>query len=339
MKRHFTALYALLLAIVPSACSMHGQSTTPSLPPYTQNIVQPFDTSGGISNMAVRVGDAAPAFFGNRLSGINLAFSEIDAVDSAGHNVVVGQYSTPLIVNLLKYQDGLGANVGQTQVSQKTYQQIRFVIDTSASSVLYTGGASAGLRFVRNNDHSSANAGGATSTTSLGHGRVAITVSQPFAIGSTASELVNVDFNLMESLTPPSIDTNRGQGNNLASDTHGGLALAVRPTLFVAANSNGGQITGTVVNSRGNGVSNAVVVAVDQNGQVGNTVATDASGNFLLHTLAAGTYRLDIYNNYTNSAGANFSSEGSSSDRSRLKGSTTVTVSPGQVTDAGTITD
>ena len=169
---------------------------------------------------------------------------------------------------------------------------------------------------------------------------MAITDNRPFSIGSTVNELVNVDFNLMESLTPPSIDTGRGQGNRLASDeTHGGLALTVRPTLFVAANANGGQITGTVLNSHGRPVSNAVVVAVDDNGQVGNTIATDASGKFLLHTLAAGTYRLDVYNEYTNSAGADLSSEGSSSDHKRLKGITTVTVGPGQSTNAGTITD
>ncbi len=303
--------------------------------------------------MNVAVGDAAPAFFGNRLSGINLAISEIDAVDSTGHSLVVGQYSTPLIVNLLQYQDGDVDNVGQTQVSQKVYQRVRFVIDVSASSVLYTGGASAPLRFVTGGDNASgdnwsgdnsshdnspANAGKATSTTELGHGRVAITVTRPFTIGSTASELVNVDFNLMESLTPPSIDTDRGQGNHIESDTHGGLALTVRPTLFVAADANSGRISGTVVNSHGRPVSNAVVVAVDQSGEVGNTVATDESGNFRLHTLTAGTYRLEIYNQYTNSAGADISSEGSSSERNRLKGPT-ITVSPGQVTDAGTITD
>lgn len=289
--------------------------------------------------MDVQVGDAAPSFFGNRLAGINVAISEIDVVDNFGRSQVVATYSSPLMINLLQYQDGLGTSVGQASVSQLIYQQVRLVVDVGASSVLYAGGASAGLRFVTDRDQSSANAGNATSTTVLDSRHVAITDNRPFSIGSTVNELVNVDFNLMESLTPPSIDTRRGQGNRLASDTHGGLALTVRPTLFVAANANGGQITGTVLNSHGRPVSNAVVVAVDDNGHVGNTIATDASGKFLLHTLAAGTYSLDVYNEYTNSAGANFSSEGSSSDHKRLKGITTVTVSPGRTTNAGTITD
>lgn len=289
--------------------------------------------------MKVEVGDAAPSFFGNRLTGINIAISEIDVVDSSGRSYVVAQYSVPMMVNLLQYQDGLGASVGQASVNQLIYQQIRLVVDVGASSVLYAGGAVAPLRFATDSDRSSANAGSATGTTVLDAGHVAITDSRPFSIGSTVNELVNVDFNLMESLTPPSIDTDRGQGNRLQSDKHGGLALTLRPTLFVAANANGGQITGTVLNSHGRPVSNAIVAAVDQSGQVGNTIATDDSGKFLLHTLTAGTYRLDVYNEYTNSAGAELSSEGSSSDRNFLKGITTVTVSPGQSTNAGIITD
>ena len=319
---------------------MHGQSAaTPGLPPVPSQIIRPFDTHGGIATMDVQVGDAAPSFLGNRLAGINLAISEIDVVDNSGRSQVVATYASPLMINLLQFQDGLGASAGQTSVSQLFFQQVRLVIDVGASSVLYAGGVSAPLRFVTDKDQSSANAGDATTTTVLDSGHVAISDSRPFSIGSSVNELVNVDFNLMESLTPPSIDTNRGQGNKLASDTHGGLTLTVRPTLFVAANVNGGQITGTVVNSNGQPVSNAVVAAVDGNGQVGNTIATDASGKFLLHTLTAGTYRLDIYNEYTNAAGANFSSEGSSSDHKRLKGITTVTVSPGQSTNAGIITD
>jgi len=319
---------------------MHGQSAaTPGLPPVPSQIVRPFDTSGGIATINVALGDAAPSFFGNRLTGINVAISEIDVVDNAGRSQVVATYSSPLMINLLQYQDGLGTSIGQASVNQLLYQQVRLVVDVGASSVLYTGGAVAPLRFVTDRDQSSAGAGSATSTTVLDSGHVAITDSRPFSIGSTINELVNVDFNLMESLTPPSIDTGRGQGNRLQSDKHGGLALAVRPTLFVAANASGGQITGTILNSHGRPVSNAVVAAVDDSGRVGNTIATDASGKFLLHTLAAGTYSLDVYNEYTNSAGAELSSEGSSSDHKRLKGLTTVTVSPGQSTNAGIITD
>ena len=117
--------------------------------------------------MDVQVGDAAPSFFGNRLTGINVAISEIDVVDNSGRSQVVATYSSPLMINLLQYQDGLGTSVGQASVSQLIYQQVRLVVDVGASSVLYAGGASAGLRFVTDRDQSSASAGSATSTTVL----------------------------------------------------------------------------------------------------------------------------------------------------------------------------
>jgi hypothetical protein len=319
---------------------MHGQSATPTaLPPYNpQNIVQPFDTHGGIATMDVEVGDAPPAFLGNALARVNLAISEIDVVDSRGNSQVVAKYAVPFVVDLLQYQGGSGASVGEASVGNlQTYQQLRFVVDTAASSVLYTGGLSAPLNFATGGDSSSSHAGKTTSTSYLDAGHVAITRTGSFTIGSGASELVNADFNLMESLTPPSIGSERGNGNH-GNSGKGSLGLTVRPTLFVAANSNEGMITGTVVNDNGRPVSNAVVVAVGPGNQVGNSVATDASGNFLLHTLAAGSYRLEVYNQYTNSAGANFSSRGASSDNNLLNGRT-ITVSPGQTANAGTIAD
>ncbi len=330
---------------------MHGQSATPTaLPPYNpSNLVQPLDLHGGIatapttptapttSTTDVTIGDAPPAFLGRGLASVNLAISEIDFVDAAGRSKLVANYAAPLVVDLLEYQDGSGASVGRTDVNTlQTYQQVRFVIDTAASNVVYAGGFSAPLNFVTDSDSSSSHAGRTTSTTYLGAGRVAITQSGSFTIGGGASELVNADFNLMESLRS-SIDSERRDGNDDNSAVQGGFGLAVRPTMFVAANSNEGSITGTVVSDDGRPVSNAVVVAFGQ-GQVGNSVATNSSGNFLLHTLAAGSYRLDVYNHYTNSAGATFSSEGSSSDRNRVRGQTII-VSPGQTANAGIIRD
>jgi len=339
LRQYFKAFYALLLALAPAACAMHGQSAVPmALPPYNpQNLVQPFDTSGGISStVVVQVGDAPPAFFGRALAHVNLAISEIDVVNAAGRSQVVAKYTTPVIVDLLQYQNGSGASVGQTSANNlQTFSQVRFVINAAASSVVYAGGQSGPLNFVTGDDSSSARAGRATSTVNLGDGQVAITQSGSFTVGRGASELVNADFNLMESLSLPSTGFQRE--SNFGNSASQGGGLNVRPTMFVAANSNEGMISGTVVNDRGEPVSNAVVVALAR-GQVGNTVATDASGNFLLHTLAAGSYRLEVFNQYTNSAGANISAVGAGDDRARLKVQTVI-VSPGQTADAGTITD
>lgn len=286
--------------------------------------------------MDVQMGDAPPAFFGNNLVSINLAISEIDVVDSSGSDVVVAQYNSPMIVNLLNYQNGAGESIGQASVNTQTYQTIRFVVDIADSGVLFNGGILAPLNFVTDSDSSSSHAGKATSITPAGPGRLAIIVREPFSIGTSADELVNVDFNLLESLAPPSMNADRGNGNHNGFNPN--LGLRVRPALFVAGNANGGEISGSIVNQKGRGVFGAVVVAVDQNGKVGNTVGTDSNGNFLLHTLQAGRYQLVVYNNYTNSAGATLEAKFESSDQDSMTGPTVV-VTPGQNTTVGAIAD
>jgi len=303
---------------------MHGQSATPALLASNgdSNVVRPFDTHGGIATY--QMGDAAPTLSGKQLAHFNLAIREVDVTDAAGRSQVVAQYDRPLIVDVLQYQDGSGANIGHASISQQSYGSIRFVIDAAASQAVYTDNSTASLTFQYGRQTSSdARAGASTLTTPAGNGLVAIKNTQSFAIGSSASELVNVDFNLFESLA----------GTN---DTSGGIS--VRPALFVAGNSNSGHIGGTVDGSNGNPVNNATVVAIGSSGNVGNTVATDASGRFDLHTLPADTYRIQIYNSYTNAAGAHFASKGGTSTRDVIFGPT-ITVGPGQNANAGTITD
>ncbi len=325
MKPYFTAFYALLLAFVPAACSIHGQSATPALLASndSQNVIRPFDLHGGIasSQMTVQMSDAPPSIAGKQLAHLNLGIREIDITDSIGQTQVVAQYNTPLIVDVLQYQGAAGADVDQTLVNQQTYRQIRFVVDVGASQAIYADNSTGALDFrYGRKDSSDVGAGKTTLTTPAGPGLVAITHKRQFTIGPNATELVNVDFNAFESLAA-------GSGNG----------LLVRPSLFVATNWNEGNITGTIVNRSGNPVSNATVVAIGSDGSVGNSAATDAFGNFNLHTLASDTYRLEIHNTYTNAAGANIVSQGASS--SGVIFGPTVTVSPGQPTLTGTITD
>lgn len=324
---------------------MHGQSSTPALLASNNNppgVITPLDTHGGIATSFL-IGDAAPTLSGKQLAHFNLAIREVDATDGSGRFLVVAQYSSPLIVDVLQYQGGSGAAVGQTSNTQRTYGQIRFVVDPAASQAIYADNSTASLNFAYGrNTSSDSGAGNSTRTTSAGHGLVAITNTQSFTIGASAAELVNIDFNLLESLSTGN-DTGGGisSGGITPMDTSGGIAtnsISVRPTLFVAGNSNSGHITGTVVGSNGNGVSGAVVVAIGSSGNVGNTVATDASGGFDLHTLPSDTYQIRIYNSYTNAAGAHSSAKGSASKRDVIFGPA-ITVGPGQTTSAGTITD
>lgn len=318
---------------------MHGMA--PPTSSVSQNgtpgLIQPLDTHGGIANMRVDMSDAPPVLSGKQLAHLDLGIREIDVTDAKGKTHVVAQYGSPFIIDVLRYQGATGGNVGQTSVTEQTYRGIRFVIDVAASQAIYTDNSSAPLNFLLGKDtQSDSGAGRTTDTTGAGPGLVAITDNRQFTIGTNVTELVNADFNAFESLAP----ANGGRKDNRvgAFDTSGGIALCVRPTLFVAAGWSAGQLGGTVTNGTGEPVSGATVVAIGPGGVVGNTVSTDSSGNFYLHNLPAGTYRLQIYNNYTNAAGADFSSEGATSDRDTIQGPT-VTVTPGLTTSLGTITD
>ena len=325
---------------------MHGQSSTPALLASSDNppgAITPLDAHGGIptSSMTVNMMDAAPVISGKQLAHFNVAIREIDVTDSRGRTQVVAQYSSPLVVDVLKYQSGTGANVGQTAATDQTYRQIRFLVDVSASQAVFTDNSVSPLSFVSRKDTmSDSKAGRSTVTVPAGGGLVSITDTRNFTIGANTSELVSVDFNLFESLAPA------GGGDVDRANAHGGIptgasaiagGLSVRPTLFVAANSSAGQLSGRVVNQNGDPVSGAVVVAVGQ-GDVGNSAATDASGNFELHALAAGSYRLDVYNQYTNAAGAQFTSHGATSRRDVIRGPN-ITITPGLTSSTGSFTD
>jgi hypothetical protein len=346
LNRHLTAFCALLIALTLPACSSHGMQSIPMTDASSGNQggIQPFDAHGGIptSSVTVTMQDAAPVISGKQLAHFNVAIREIDVTDSKGRTQVVAQYSTPLVVDVLKYQSGTGANVGQTVVTDQTYRQIRFLVDIAASQAIFTDNSVAPLTFISRRDTASdARAGKSTVTVPVGGGLVSISDTRQFTIGANASELVTVDFNLFESLAPA------GGSDVDASNAHGGIpttssglsgGLTVRPTLFVAANSSAGQLTGRVVNQNGDPVSGAVVVAVGQGNTVGNSAATDASGNFELHALAAGSYRLDVYNQYTNAAGAQFTSHGATSEQDVIRGPN-ITVTPGLTSSTGTVTD
>lgn len=338
MKRYYMALFALLLAVAPSACGTHGGQLTASpsvIPSLSDNPIHPLDTHGGIASMSVDFTDAAPVIAGKHLAHFNVAIREIDVTDSQGHSQVVAQYSKPLIVDMLQYQGPVGASVGTASVTDKTYTSIRFVIDTASSQAIFTDDSNAPLTFtLGKHTASKANVGATTSTTEAGHGLVAITDQRQFTLGTNLSETVSVDFNLFESLAP--LGTGGQSGDNKHFDLHGGIA--VEPCFFVAGEDTAGQLTGQVVNQGGSPVAGATVVAIASDGTPGNSALTDASGYFSMHTLSSGLYTLRIYNAYTNAAGANYTSTGATSGSDVLTGPG-VLVNSGLTTFAGTITD
>ena len=109
-------------------------------------------------------------------------------------------------------------------------------------------------------------------------------------IGGGPAANIMADFNAMESLNQNSA----GQ-------------IVAQPTLFAVASANAGEVQGQVLNSSGQPVQNAVVVALyataNGNQRAANTTNTDANGNFDLHAINAGSYQLVIYNTYTTASG------------------------------------
>jgi hypothetical protein len=264
------------------------------------------------------LGDSAPVLGGKTLAHFYIGVREIDAIAN-GQTTVLGSSSTPYQMDLLQYQNGSTNWMSQTSVPAQSYSQLRYVFDMPSAQAVFADGSTLPVKFVAASTASSYGVG-ANTTASLDatySNAVDVTLNAPFTLQSSTTA-VAADFNLTESL--------KLQGNT----------IYVRPTL--AASTSAGQITGTVQNRYGSGVSNATVVAIGSNGVAVNSSTTDASGNFNVHTLPPDTYQLAIYNAYSNAAGYAIYASGNSTGVQGFYGPS-VTVTAGNAASAGTIND
>lgn len=350
MKIHRAPLVAVSLLILLSACS-GGSNSSPAVPTVVDQSTgahaksRPADTLGGVGGrLSILLGDAPPTIGSLTPTAINLGIDSV-AVVSNGQVITLAQYPTPYVVNVLAYQD-TSSPIGIGQYYSGTYQQLQFTFDVATSQVV-AGGQNYPITFLPGNAQlSSAGAGATTSTTanvptgnaltgnapagSASPGSAAtgsapsvtVTVSGNFTIDGYPAATVKADFNALESLAP-------GPNGSIVS----------RPTMFAVPGGLSGGIAGTVLSSTsGAPVSGAVVVALDQNGNVDNTVATAADGTFFLHTLAAGAYTLVVYNTYTTASGQVLNATGNGSTATSVTGPST-TVTAAQATQVGTIAD
>lgn len=277
------------------------------------------DTYGGpTSSILTSLGDSAPVLDGKTLAHFYIGVREIDAI-ADGQIVVLGSSSTPYQMDLLQYQNGSTDWMTETSVPAQTYSQLRYVIDVPSTQAVFTDGTSMPVKFSGGNSSSSVGMGASTSTTAdpTYSNSVDAIVNTPFDVQTNGASVM-ADFNLMESL-------NEDDGT-----------VIVRPAAAIADSP--GQISGSVAGSGGAAVQNAVVVAIGSNGSVANTAATDANGAFNLHALPADTYRLVVYNAYTNAAGYLVSASGQSSGSQTILGPS-VSVTAGSTVSAGTIGD
>ncbi len=304
----------LLLCFALSACAgSTGSHVTPSLGVYHPN----GDGLGGVGNIAVVLTDAPPSIGTMTPSEIDLGVTGVSVV-SNGTVVPIAQYSQPVVVNILQYQDS-AAPIGIGQYFQGTYQQVQFTFDI-ASSKIVANSTSYPIEFENSTALSSAGAG-ATTTTSVANGQATVTVNGNFLEGSNPAASIEADFNALESFA----QTSTGE-------------IVSRPTVFAVPYDQAGMIAGTVVNAAGSPVTNATIVALDANGHVANTTSTDSTGAFSMHTLAAGTYQLTIYNAYTTASGESESASGNSNTSASVAGPS-VAVTAGQTTQVAPIKD
>lgn len=329
--RSIGALAAVILSI--SACSsgmQTGGGPAPSVPVAPGDYrVRPNDVVGGGHRrmLLVRMGDVALPN-GVNLTQVNLGIDAIYVTDPSGNKTTVAQYATPHVVNVLQYQDGSVTQIASGSVPTITYSSMTIVVDIKSSSVQTASGTKGPLAFRNLVDKSSAGFGSATSTatsSSSSSSSVALTFKRAFAVAqTTGSASLDVDFNAFESILPV---------------PYSGVQWTTRASLSVAQPGLEGMITGQVVNASGKAVHNAVIVAVNASGIAVASSFTDAYGNFLLHTLAGGSYKLTVYNSYITAAGWHIAATGNSKTNASFAGPASVRVVPGQTAFVAAIKD
>jgi hypothetical protein len=323
MRNRALSRVAFGLSLLLGACSSGTASLTPSAVPGDTGggVKRPSDTLGGLPKLLdVQLGDAAPRLGSLVPTEIDLGITEVDAV-SNGVVMPIAQYPVPVVVNVLAAQEhphpiGIGVVWGGK------YQQVRFVVDVASSKVV-ANGANYPISFPGNAAAgTTVNSTGSTTTQVLSPGSIAMSVSGNFMLGLSPAAAVEADFNAFESLRV---------------NAYG--AIVARPALFAVPSDLAGKISGSVANANGAPVSGATVVAFDANNHVANTDNTNADGTFKMHTLAAGSYHLVLYNGYKTAAGQTIYAANESYSAPSVVDGGYVTVSAGQTTNVPAIND
>jgi hypothetical protein len=327
--RSIGALAAVVLSI--SACSSSAQiagGLAPNVPTApTGYRVRPNDVVGGGHKrmLLVRMGDVALPN-GVNLTQVNLGIDAIYVTDTVGNHATVAQYTSPHVVNVLAYQDGSTTQIASGSVPTVTYSSMTIIVDAKSSSIVTATGTKVPISFLSFADKSSAGFGAATTTAAASSSSVALTFKRTFAVAesSTTTPSLDVDFNAFESILPTAYTSSW---------------WTTRASLSVAQPGLEGMITGQVVNASRKAVHNAVIVAFDASGNAVASSFTDSSGNFLLHTLPAGTYRLTVYNSYTTAAGWHVAASGNTKSNPSIAGPAKVQVVAGRTAFVPAIAD
>jgi hypothetical protein len=295
---------ALLLA----ACGGGSAGSTPSTV-----------SGAGTSTLSASLIDGPFRTSGGTVSAVNIALEKVEAIGTSGGVQTIATFSPSEPINLLNYQT-TALSLGSAPIPAGTYQQLRFVLDTSNpnnTSVVVNGTtyplsipSATGVGF-----------GGSTSTDSGdGPGTAGIKVNVSFTAQAGSTYGFLIDFNAAESI--------------IQSGSSGQWLM--KPVLVATAQATSGSLSGTVKDNAGTAVSNAEVLA-EQNGTAINSGVTDTNGNFQINALPAGSYTLLVKNAWTNQAGAAQTATGA--DGTADVTGPNVTVTAGQTTSGVSITD
>lgn len=299
-------LGSLVLALAASACG-GGGSGTASTP------------AAGTSSFSATMMDAPFRTSGGTVTAVNVSVARVDLIGSGGTQTIA-TFSPSKQINLLDYQAS-ALQLGTASVPAGQYQQLRLVLDTSASTstTVVVNGTTFPIAIP-----SATGAGGFGSNTSQdgaptsGTAGIKVNINLTAVAGAVYAYLI--DFNAAESI----VQTGNG-------------AYLMKPVLVASAQNIAGSVSGTVKNSAGQAVSNAEVLA-QQNGQTVNSGVTDANGNFAINALPAGSYTLVAVNSWTSQAGAAQTATGADGTAS-VTYSPTVLVTAAATTSGITITD
>jgi hypothetical protein len=261
MKRHFGALAALAIAgtLGLAACD---DANGPTL------------TNSGKVNVLLT---DAP-FPLSEVKSVNIFVTRIDAkladtdsaeaadTDNSGWTTLVSPNQS---INLLTLTNGQTSNLGVATIPVGTYKSFRMIIDADKSNVTLNDDTKPEIKWP-----------------SAGKNGIKIMLDEPFDVTSGTTTLL-VDFDVGRSFVM--------RGNSISQN-----GLLFKPVIHATTQQNTGTITGSVRadNASGAGIAGATVEVLKagtplndtQSNSVVRTGVTDASGNFTLAFVPAGTY-------------------------------------------------
>jgi hypothetical protein len=300
MKQSSLRPAALVAVLALAACSASQTAgSTVSVVPSTQarHVQDGYGTPPRME-LAVDIYDAPLPTHGD--AHVYLAVAGMDVVAGGSAQQLVS-YASPQNVDLLTLKQTAFSLSGTLPAG--SYDAIRLLVRTSGSEVVVDGHVYP-IVFT--------NRGRKVKQPAI------VALDAPVAVSGAAGESISLDadFNVLESIS-----------------LRGGLAY-VKPKIVVSGKS--ARVRGRVLNDAGAPVSEATIVASDQNGTVVNTTITEADGSFTIHALGAGAYRISVQNAYVTSSGDSIAAEGSTKPTGP---SVDAVLAAGDVLDLGTLSD